>query len=82
MYTGDTHCGVQFTGAEVLGCLSEHEASVLFNHCIEPCFCINLFLISVIKTIIKDPEEKRDFWLPLPNHSPSLWEAKAGTQEK
>lgn len=61
MYTGETHCGVQLTSAEVLDCLSEREATVLFNHCIEPCFCINLLLISVIKTIIKKPEEKRDF---------------------
>lgn len=59
--------------------IREHEATVVFNHWIEPCFCINLFLNSVMKTIIKEPEEKRDFWLPLPDHSPSLLEAKAGT---
>lgn len=60
MYIGNTHCGVELTGTKVFDCLSEREATVLFNHCVEPCFCINLLLIPVIKTIIQKNLERRE----------------------
>lgn len=80
MYTGDIHCGFQLTDAGILDYLSECEATLFFNHCIELFFCINLCFTSVRKTIIKRNLER---YLAYIYQSQSILRAaKAGTQEK